>query len=299
MGSRIVEISSASHISTKNKQMSATARDGTSRNLAVPIEDLQAVVIDSPQVTVTSSTLQGMAEAGVALIVSDEHHLPVFIGLPLTGNSVQTAVLRAQATLTIARQSSLWKLIVRTKIQNQAISLGAIHKPGQIRLRALASRVRSGDPANIESQAARMYWRYFFEGPFRRERAGDYGNRLLDYGYALVRSGVARQLVASGLHPSIGIHHHNQYNPFCLADDLMEPLRPSVDLKVRALVERDDHPDGLSREVRSELLSLLLADWPLGQDLWPFPTMVERYVASFKAAVMDRQSRMALPGVLQ
>lgn len=200
--------------------------------LTIPPSELGAVSI-APQAVITGAALACLAQHNVPLVVSDNRRMPIGMLLPLAGNYVQAERFRRQAMATLPTRKRLWKQIVVAKVRNQAKVLERIHGT-DFELRDLARQVRSGDTSNIEGQAARRYWARLFTVPdFRRDpNALDGINRRLNYGYAVLRGIVTRAICSAGLHPSLGLHHHNRYNPFCLADDLMEPLRPIVDYHV-------------------------------------------------------------------
>lgn len=208
--------------------------------LTIPFEDLAVLIVSQTQVTYSHAVLAGITAAGGAFVACDERHLPVGMLLPIDAHYVQAERFARQAAASKPTRKRLWRDLVRAKVLAQARTL-ALLRGEDAGLGALAARVRSGDPANVEAQAARRYWPRLFDDPrWRRDRAAEDQNRHLNYGYAVLRAVVARSICGAGLHPSLGLHHHNRYNAFCLADDLMEPLRPLVDLVVaRWVAERD------------------------------------------------------------
>lgn len=201
----------------------------------IPMAEIGVVVVSHPRVSYTHSVLMLLALKGGVFVTCDERRLPIAMMLPLQSNVTQTERMIAQAAATEPVRKRLWKRVVRAKIQAQARALDACGLDGQP-VRALLPEVKSGDAGNVEAQAARRYWSALsgrlFPEDFHREPDGPWPNALLNYGYAVLRAIVARALCGAGLHPSLGLHHHNRYNPFCLADDLMEPLRPLVDKAV-------------------------------------------------------------------
>ena len=224
----------------------------------IPIEDLGVVIVDDIRATYTQAVFLGLLEAGATIMVTGRDHLPVGMMLPLDAHHVQTERHRAQVETTLPVRKRAWQAIVRAKISQQAAVLS--HFTGDHGgLAPMARRVRSGDPDNLEAQAAQRYWPRLFGKTFRRDRAADGVNALLNYGYAVVRAAVARAVVAAGLIPSLGVHHRHRSNPFCLADDLLEPYRPYVDWRVRQLTDCDTKsaPSLSERETRAALLSLL------------------------------------------
>lgn len=231
MADRVLDFAEgAAYLHVKDEQL-VVERDG--RPVAsVPLGDIAIIIMAHPRVTCTQAVFAGLMDRGAALITCDRGHLPTGMLLPTVAHFTQAERFAAQAQASLPRKKRAWQQIVREKIRAQAALLEDLHADGAA-LRELAKRVRSGDPENVEAQAARRYWALLFDDPqFRRRRDGDGPNRLLNYGYAVLRAVVARAICAAGLHPSLGLHHHNRYDPYCLADDLMEPYRPVVDAAV-------------------------------------------------------------------
>lgn len=209
-----------------------------------PIEDIGVVVLDNRRITITQGLLEALLENNCAVITCDSHSLPVGLMLPLYGNSTQNERFRYQLEASLPLRKQLWQQTIKAKIENQAAVLSACSGVPVKNMKRWADDVRSGDPDNVEGHAAAYYWRNFFSTitgleTFTRSREGMAPNNILNYGYAILRAVVARALVTSGMLPTLGIHHHNRYNAYCLADDIMEPYRPYVDelvfvrLKVR------------------------------------------------------------------
>lgn len=210
-------------------------RDGQTP-VSTPIREIAVLVLANRRVTLTQAVLSKVMDAGGAIVVADEAMLPSGLMLPLNGHTTQTQRMIAQAGATQPVRKRIWQQIVIAKIQAQAAAL-ELRLGDSAGLEELARQVRSGDPENLEAQAAQRYWPLLFGDPdFRRRRERDDQNRLLNYGYAVLRAAVGRAICAAGLHPSLGVHHHSRNNPFCLADDLMEPWRPLIDLEVAEMV---------------------------------------------------------------
>lgn len=222
-----------------------------------PIEDIGVVVLDNKQITVTSGVLEALLENNCAVITCDSKSMPVGLLLPLYGNTTQNERFRYQLDASVPLMKQLWQQTIKVKIENQARVLekctGEVFKC----MKVWASDVRSGDSENMEARAAAFYWKNLFpiEG-FTRGRDGIPPNNLLNYGYAILRAVVARGLVASGLLPTLGIHHHNRYNAYCLADDIMEPYRPYVDDLVYGIVKSGLDYEVLSKEIKARLLTI-------------------------------------------
>jgi CRISP-associated protein Cas1 len=269
---------------------------------SVPIEDLGVLIIDS-DITITSNLISELADANVALIFTDEKHLPASLTIPFVANSIQSKILNHQISVSVPNKKRLWASVVSAKILNQSDNLQACGKDGTS-LREISKNVPSGDPKNLEAFAARIYWRKLFGDDFRRNRENPDANMLLNYGYAIIRASVARAIVGTGLHPSFGIHHKNQYNPFPLADDLMEPIRPFVDRKVFSIMEKfakkHSENDGeieleLNRETKAELLSLLAEDCFLDNRKQPILVAIGLYVASIKQIITGETKKPLIP----
>lgn len=224
----------------------------------IPIEDIGVVVLDNKQITFTQGLMESLLENNCAVITCDSSHLPVGLMLPLCGNTVQTERFRNQIEASLPLQKQLWQQTMIAKIKNQAAVLQQVRKLEAKNMLKWASEVKSGDSDNKEAQAAVYYWQNAFpqNDKFIRDREGDAPNNLLNYGYAILRAVIARSLVSTGLLPTFGMHHHNRYNAYCLADDVMEPYRPYVDKLVMEIYEK--HPDcsELTKEIKAELLQI-------------------------------------------
>ena len=224
----------------------------------IPIEDIGVVVLDNRRITITTGAMEALLANNCAIITCDSTDLPVGLMLPLCGNTTQSERFRTQIDASLPLKKQLWQQTVRQKILNQATVLskntGAIVKNMQV----WANEVRSGDPDNFEARAAAYYWRNLFPAlpNFVRGREGDPPNNLLNYGYAILRACVARGLVGSGLLPTLGIHHHNRYNAYCLADDIMEPYRPFVDDLVINIMQQYPDYSELTRSIKAALLTI-------------------------------------------
>ena len=228
----------------------------------VPLDDVAAVIIHAHGVTWTTSLAVALAERGAVLLLCGNNHSPVAVCLPIAGHHAQNGRMRAQweAGRPLAKQ--LWRHVVIAKIRWQAAALDAAGARAEPLL-FLARRVRSGDPDNLEAQAARRYWTELMGAGFRRDRDAAGANAMLNYGYAVMRAACARAVVAAGLHPSIGIHHANRGNPLALADDLIEPFRPLVDMLTVRL--RAAGHEAVTPETKRAYARLIALDLP-GQD---------------------------------
>lgn len=228
----------------------------------VPIEDIGLLIVDHSQITLTSGLVDALLEGNVALIVCNSSHMPVGMMLSLVGHSVQNERVRYQLEASLPLKKALWQQTIESKIKNQAAVLKYVTGECSNNMLIWSKSVKSGDPDNLEARAAAFYWKNIFsDNPgFKRGQEGDYPNNFLNYGYAILRAIVARALVSSGMLPIIGIYHHNRYNDYCLADDIMEPYRPYVDRLVLNIME--EYPDEieLTKEIKIRMLKIPVLD---------------------------------------
>lgn len=228
----------------------------------IPIEDIGVVVLENKQITITTGAIETLLENNAALITCDSRCMPTGLMLPLYGNTLQSERFRDQIEASLPLRKQLWQQTVKQKIANQEAILRRCSQTETKCMKVWANEVRSGDPDNLEARAAAYYWKNIFPNipNFVRGREGDPPNNLLNYGYAILRGVIARALVSSGLLPTMGIHHHNRYNAYCLADDIMEPYRPYVDELVVKIVSQDYNYTDLSKELKAQLLTIPVLD---------------------------------------
>ena len=263
-----------SHLSVANHQLVVK---GQGRPVAqVPLEDLGVLVIESQAVTITSAAVSTALSFGCCILFCAKSHEPQGLLLPLSSNTLSSKRIQAQALASKVLKKNLWKRIISRKILCQAhVVKGEDHIR---KLKTVSGQVRSGDTTNREAVAARTYWRALFGDNFRRARHGLWPNPALNYGYAVVRAAIGRAIVAAGLSPSLGIHHKNQYNPFCLADDLLELYRPWVDRRTRIAHDRGHRT--LNPESRELLLGVLTDSMWVGGNQGPILAGIEKTAAS-------------------
>ena len=253
---RIIEIADqGAFLSLENHLLKIALKD--SRVTTVPLSEIQCLILGNPAVTITGALLAELACKGVMTVVAGSNRLPVSMHLPLEGNYIQNERFRSQISAPLPLQKRLWQSVVKAKIRSQGMLLKQLYG-NDYGLLEMSKNVLSGDTENLEGRAAVLYWKKLYAEPFLRERQNSDNNLLLNYGYAILRAMTARACCGAGLHPTLGINHHNRYNPYCLADDLMEPYRWLVDRKTVQM-----NPDNMSMEeltgpVRRELLSALL-----------------------------------------
>lgn len=247
----------------------------------IPIEDIGVVILDHRQITITHALLAALLDNNCAVITCDEAHLPVGLLLPLCGNATQNERFRYQLEASVPLRKQLWQQTIQAKIANQA----ALLRQRGIEARNMQKwigEVRSGDAENLEARAAVYYWNNIFPQlpGFRRDREGLLPNNLLNYGYAILRAVVARALVSSGMLPTWGIHHHNRYNAYCLADDVMEPYRPYVDRMVCEMLDEGEEMAELTPGVKARLLSIPVTEVSIGGQRSPLMVAVGQTTAS-------------------
>ena len=250
---RLPEVEKDTTLSTNFKESSVKR---------IPIEDIGVVVLDNKQITITQGALGALLDNNVAIISCDEQRMPSGLMLPLAGNTTQSERFRHQIEASLPLKKQLWQQTIQAKIINQSAVLYSQRGMECGNMEAWAKQVKSGDTDNLEGRAAAFYWQNLFGNikGFHRDRDGVAPNNLLNYGYAILRAVVARSLVGSGLLPTLGIHHHNRYNAYCLADDIMEPYRPYVDRLVAEIVGSGANITELTPELKSKLLSIPILD---------------------------------------
>ncbi|MBQ1198993.1 MAG: type II CRISPR-associated endonuclease Cas1 [Bacteroidaceae bacterium] len=264
-----------------------------------PIEDIGVVVLDNQRITITTGAMEALLANNCAIITCDQRSMPVGLMLPLSGNTTQSERFRDQIDASLPLKKQLWQQTIQAKISNQAAVLATCRKAEVGCLKAWAKDVRSGDPDNFEGRAAAYYWRYLFglhiDG-FTRDREGLPPNNALNYGYAILRAIVARALVSSGMLPTLGIHHHNRYNAYCLADDIMEPYRPYVDEYVFQLTQKHGLPsEDLSKTWKTELLLIPTLDVVIGGRKSPLMVGVTQTTASLYKCFSGELRKVAYP----
>ena len=240
--------------------------------------------------------MAALVDNNAAVVTCNEQHMPTGLLLPLDGHSVQSERFQDQLSASLPLRKQLWQQTVQQKILNQAALLRELHGIETGNMRQWASDVRSGDSTNLEARAAAFYWSQMFPaiGGFTRDREGDYPNALLNYGYAILRAVVARALVSSGMLPTLGIHHHNRYNAYCLADDIMEPYRPFVDrLVVQTMRECPDRE--VTTTLKRHLLTVPTLEVRIGGQRSPLMVAVSQTTASLARCFAGEARRVAYP----
>lgn len=290
---KTVEIATpGTRLSIAHRQLVIERPDEEKRTL--PCEDIGVLVVDNPQISYTHAVFTTLMEQGAAIVLCGPNHLPAGLLLPFDAHTTQTERHRAQADAGDAVKKRAWQLLIAAKLRQQSAVL--THFTGtDMGLSAMAGRVRPGDPGNLEGMAAQRYWPRLFGPEFRRLRVGPPPNDLLNYGYAVVRAAIARAIAAAGLIPTLGVHHHNRENPFCLADDLMEPYRPYVDWRVKGLVIESGEPPSLDRPTKAALLSLFNETIMVGGRRSPLLLAFHASAASLCRMLTEGGKELALP----
>lgn len=269
--------------------------DGDNELLSLPREEVGILILSHPAVSCTSAAISGIADGGGVLVTCDSKFLPNGMLLPLQGHHIQTQRFITQIEVSQPLKKRIWQSIVQRKILNQGTVLLSLFGD-DFAFPSLAILVKSGDVTNIEARAAKKYWGILFgSNSFRRSNVDAIQNSFLNYGYAVLRATVARAICAAGLHPSIGIHHRNKYNPFCLADDLMEPFRPCVDWIVARLLVCNPSADIACTKVRGEIISAVSGPWKVRGENRTIFDSAGRLASSVVTAFQEKNPLIELP----
>ena len=288
-------------IRTPQTEKDDTSSDETA-DLAVkriPIEDIGVMILDNKQITITQGSLSALLDNNVAVITCDDYRMPSGLLLPLSGNTTQSERFRHQIEASLPLKKQLWQQTIQAKIYNQSSVLYRQRGVECGNMDAWAKQVKSGDSDNIEGRAAAYYWQNMFGHIkcFHRDREGVPPNNLLNYGYAILRAVVARSLVGSGLLPTLGIHHHNRYNAYCLADDIMEPYRPYVDRLVAGIVDSGADISTLTKDIKGKLLSIPVLDVVINGRRSPLMIAVGMTTASLYKCYSCERRKIAYPSL--
>ena len=294
MVGRIVEIADdRRHLFMNRGFMVVRDTEGERKELGqIPLDDIAAVIANAHGISYANNLLVALAERGVPFVLCGPNHNVVGMLLTLDGHHVQAKRIEAQIAASAPTVKRLWAAVVKAKLEQQAAALEAAGAP-TAPLTALVAKVRSGDPDNIEAQGARRYWSLLFGPDFRRDQDGGGLNGMLNYGYTILRSAAARAVVAAGLHPSIGLHHSNDANAMRLVDDLMEPFRPVVDLKVWQL--RHAGEDDVTPDSKRALVRVLYDDMQTNVGVTPVMVCMQRLATSLALVFLEDRTKLDLP----
>jgi CRISPR-associated protein Cas1 len=293
MVGRIVELmTDGSHVSVDRGFLNVRRPGSDGR---VPLDDIEAVLASAQGLTYTNAALAALAERCAPLVICGRDYSPVAVLMPLQGHFQQGQRMAAQAGAARPRLKRLWANIVAAKITAQSLALQRVNVRSE-RLSRLAINVRSGDPDNCEAQAAQVYWPLLMGGDFRRDRAAGGVNSLLNYGYAVLRAATARAIVGAGLHPSLALHHESQGDPLRLADDLMEPFRPAVDIVARHLMDRK--AIAVDAHTKAALAGILYHDYRTSTGRTPLSLCLSRLAGSLAQVFLKEATKLDLPLIL-
>lgn len=293
--------SNSTNLSVKNKQLKINQASevwGKEKSeIFIPIEDIGVLILDNPQITITNACLQSLLEVNASVVITDKSHMPLGMLFVLNSNTLQQERFTNQINASLPLKKNLWQQTVVSKITNQANLLKTRNVPCN-NMFQWANDVNSGDTQNHEARAAAYYWDNVFENivNFRRGRFEDFPNNLLNYGYAILRAIVARSLVGSGLLPTLGIHHRNKYNAYCLADDIMEPYRPFVDKVVIDIMENyDGEIEELTPELKRQLLIIPAMDVEIDGQKSPLMIATQRTSSSLQKCFANEIRKISYP----
>lgn len=296
---RTLYFGNIAYLHTRDEHLIVDFAEKEKPQAMVPIEDIGVVILDAFQLTISQNLITKLLHNNVALITCDERHLPQGLMLNLDGNHIQSERFKTQIDASVPLMKNLWQQTVKIKIGNQAALLRNIGIDTQ-NMEYWQRSVGSGDPDNYEGRAAAYYWNVLFKdyiNNFKRGRFEAEPNNLLNYGYAILRAITARGLVASGLLPTLGIHHHNKYNAYCLADDIMEPYRPYVDVVVLDILEKEDNVAELTPALKSKLLQIPVVDVLIEGKKSPLMVAMQRTTASLNACFEGNQRKIKYPEI--
>ena len=289
---RTIDISVPAYVHLKNKQL--LIKREMQDTASIPVEDIGVLILEHPAIAFTQSAVIACQKNNVAVIFCDEKRLPYSLLLPISkGHTLHSKILKEQLKATKPIKKRIWKQIIQEKIYQQIKTLEAFNKDS-IFLQRLRLKVKSGDSENYEAQAAKIYWPLLMGAKFRRNPNVEGTNTLLNYGYAIIRSLIARSIVSGGLHPAIGLHHRNQYNGLALADDLMEPFRPWIDYRVRLFSEKYESSE-INKESKRELLDIISTPVLFKKKEMPFMVASHRLVTDLKQALTGNIDKLLFP----
>lgn len=294
MGFRNIKIDSNIKLHIKNQQLVI----GAEEEVQVPLEDINCILIENQSVTVSAYFLQKAADMGIAIYFCDEKHLPNAVLLPMVRHSRHFKILKYQMEAGKPFQKRLWQQIVVQKIRNQALCLQLLKREGAKDLFDMCREVQSGDRTHVEAKAAAFYFRSMYGLGF--SRGNDHIiNSALNYGYAIVRGLIARSIVCYGLEPSIGVFHHSELNNYNLADDMIEPFRPLVDLYVAQHFDMAEIDSTLTPEIKRGLFGIINFDMDVKGDKRIISNCIDMMVASYSSALQERRTELDLPELIQ
>lgn len=296
---RTLYFGNAAYLNTNTEQLIINYPDNKEQK-SVPIEDIGIIILDHYRITVSSGLIAKLLSNNVAFITCDEKHLPQGLMLNLSEGHTRQEHFAVQINTSEAFNNKLWKTVIKQKISNQAFVLKENEYEYE-NLKYFAKNVESGDPNNLEGQAAAYYWKRIFSNDIDNFKRGQFEappNNLLNYGYTILRAIAARSLVASGLLPTFGIHHHNKYNAYCLADDIMEPYRPFVDRLVLGIIyDLSEMEMELNTKIKKELLQIPVLDVIINGKTSPLMLAMQQTTASLYKSMENKKVSLKLPAM--
>lgn len=294
---RSIYIGNPTYLKLKDNQMKVLSPETKEEKGSVPIEDLGLLMLDHFQITISHQLIQRLMGNNVVIISCDAYHLPHGIMLPLYGHTEYSDRVKDQLEASEPLKKQLWKQTIEAKINNQTqvlIKLGNYFEP----MLSYQQNVKSGDQSNMEGIAAQHYWKYLIAPDFLRQRFGNSPNQFFNFGYSVLRSIVARAIVETGLLPVLGIFHRNKYNPYCLADDIMEPYRPIVDLLVMQWLEHNPEAEELTKEFKAFILNIATKDVLLESKKRPLIVAIKYTMTSLYKCYTGEKRQIAYPELL-
>ncbi len=293
---RTLYFGNPAYLSTRLEQVIIESPGSPNEHKVIPIEDIGVLILDHNRITITQPLLNKLLENNVAVITCDQQHHPLGMFYVLESHTLQSQKFRHQIAASLPLKKQLWQQVIRAKIANQA---GLLERQRQnaAYLHKLLPKVRSGDSGNCEAKAALYYWKWVFPDflNFSRFREGAPPNNLLNYGYSLLRAITARSIVAAGLMPTLGIFHRNQYNAYCLADDMMEPYRPYVDAVVCNIIRSNGAYLHMTPGIKKELLQIPAVDVCINNQVSPLMIAVQKTIQSLSKCLEGESRKLQLP----
>jgi CRISPR-associated protein Cas1 len=294
---RTLHFSSGAYLSVKDNQLVIQlAEDNTKTKKTIPIEDIGVVILDNPQITITQRVLTLLLENNTSIITCDQKHHPIGLQLCLDSNTIQSERFQSQINISESLRKNLWQQTIMSKIYNQAMVLKEMNIPINNMI-TWSNSVLSGDSKNHEARAAAYYWKNLLESHdnFKRERFGEYPNNFFNYAYAILRAITARSLVSSGLLPTLGIHHKNRYNSYCLADDIMEPYRPFADKLIVDIIRKYPQEETLTTQIKQEILKLPIIDVEINKKTSPLQIAMQETTSSLAQCYNSTRRKIKYP----
>ena len=294
---RTLFFSNAVCLTLRNKQLIIQNKE-THEESSVPVEDVGFVIIENNQTYISIPLINELAANNSAVIFCNEKHLPFSMNLPLDCNTIQNQLFTAQIEASLPVKKKCWKEVIEAKIKNQAKVLEK-YNINPIKLKEYANEVKSGDTTNREALAAKLYWDLLIDDvDWVRNRFGEYPNNLLNYGYAILRAAMARALIGSGLLPTFGIHHHNKYDAYALADDMMEPYRPYVDDEVMQYMKTHEQSEEIDTDFKKQILKVLTRDVAIGKVTRPLMIALSMTSSSLAKVFAKESETLSLPDLV-